>query len=57
MELLDFDAAETKGFEKIGYQGTYNADPLSTVAGVATLSLIKDGTACARANELGEMSA
>jgi glutamate-1-semialdehyde 2,1-aminomutase len=53
MELLDFDAAETKGFEKIGHQGTYNANPLSATAGVAALSRIKDGKACARANELG----
>lgn len=53
MELLDFDAAESKGFEKIGHQGTYNANPLSAAAGCAALSRIKDGTACTRANDLG----
>lgn len=53
LELLDFDAAEAKGFEKIGHQGTYNANPLSASAGIAALSRIKDGKACARANELG----
>ncbi|MDA7949603.1 MAG: aspartate aminotransferase family protein, partial [Hyphomicrobiaceae bacterium] len=56
MELLDFDAADAKGFEKIGHQGTYNANPLSAAAGVAALSLIKDGDACAQANKLcGEL--
>ncbi len=54
MELLDFDAADAKGFEKIGHQGTYNANPLSAAAGVAALNMIKDGKACDRANELGE---
>lgn len=53
MALLDFDAAEAKGFEKIGHQGTYNANPLSAAAGCAALDLIRDGEACARANELG----
>ena len=56
MELLDFDAADAKGFEKIGHQGTYNANPLSAAAGVAALGLIKDGDACEQANRLcGEL--
>ncbi len=50
LELLDFDAAEKKGFEKIGHQGTYNANPLSAAAGVAALGIIKDGDACQIAN-------
>ena len=28
LERLDFDAAKSKGFEKIGHQGTYNANPV-----------------------------
>ena len=54
LELLDFDAAEAKGFEKIGHQGTYNANPLSAAAGIAALPIIRDGDACDRANELGD---
>ena len=50
LELLDFDAAEAKGFEKIGHQGTYNANPLSAAAGVAALRIIKQSEACETAN-------
>jgi glutamate-1-semialdehyde 2,1-aminomutase len=50
LELLDFDAAEAKGFEKIGHQGTYNANPLSAAAGVAALGIIKESDACETAN-------
>jgi glutamate-1-semialdehyde 2,1-aminomutase len=50
MELLDFDAAAEKGFEKIGHQGTYNANPPSAAAGVAALEIIKSGDACDTAN-------
>lgn len=50
LELLDFDAAETKHFEKIAHQGTYNANPLSAAAGIAALSMLRDGRACAHAN-------
>lgn len=53
LELLDFDAADAKGFEKIGHQGTYNANPLSAAAGVAALQIVRDSDACARANESG----
>ncbi|MDP6708609.1 MAG: aspartate aminotransferase family protein [Alphaproteobacteria bacterium] len=53
LELLDFDAAEAKGFEKIGHQGTYNANPLSASAGIAALPIIRDSDACERANRLG----
>ena len=33
IEWLDFDVAKKKGFEKIGHQGTYNANPVSAAAG------------------------
>lgn len=56
LELLDFEVAEAKGFEKIGHQGTYNANPMSAAAGIAALELIAAGgicdTATARANTL-----
>ena len=50
LELLDFDAAEAKAFEKIGHQGTYNANPLSAAAGAAALEIVRDSDACERAN-------
>jgi glutamate-1-semialdehyde 2,1-aminomutase len=54
LELLDFDAAEAKGFEKIGHQGTYNANPLSAAAGFAALGIIKETDACEKANAQAE---
>ncbi len=50
LELLDFDAAAEKGFEKIGHQGTYNANPLSAAAGITALEIIQQGDACAQAS-------
>ena len=54
LEHLDFDVAAEKGFEKIGHQGTYNANPLSAAAGITALEIIRDGDACERANQQGE---
>ena len=42
LDQLDFDVADSKGFEKIGHQGTFNANPLSASAGVATLEKVRD---------------
>ena len=53
LELLDFNIAQAKGFEKIGHQGTYNANPLSAVAGIKALEIINSGDACDRANAQG----
>ncbi len=53
MELLDFEAAETQGFEKIPHQGTFNANPLSAAAGTAMLRQVADGGATEVANEQG----
>ncbi|HAA92703.1 MAG: aspartate aminotransferase family protein [Rhodospirillaceae bacterium] len=44
LDHLDFDVADSKGFEKIGHQGTFNANPLSASAGVATLTMVRDET-------------
>ena len=46
MELLDFEVAEEKGFEKVQHQGTYNANPMSAASGIAALELIKAGGVC-----------
>lgn len=50
---LDFKAAATNGFEKVGHQGTYNANPLSASAGITALELINAGNACDTANRQG----
>jgi glutamate-1-semialdehyde 2,1-aminomutase len=49
LEHLDFDIAAEKGFEKIGHQGTYNANPMSAAAGIAALSIINSSDANAQA--------
>lgn len=52
LDHLDFDISAAKGFEKIGHQGTYNANPLSAAAGVAALRIVRDTDVCARVNRL-----
>ena len=37
MEGLDFAATKAAGRERVAHQGTYNANPLSAAAGIATL--------------------
>ena len=53
MERLDFEAAESKGFEKIGHQGTYNANPVCAATGVACLERVASEDVCGRANRNG----
>ncbi len=53
LDLLDFERTAEAGIEKIGHQGTYNANPLSAAAGIATLEKIKAGGVCERASEQG----
>lgn len=48
LERLDPEAAETRGFEKIGHQGTFNANPTSAAAGIATLEILRDTDAIER---------
>ncbi len=48
LELLDPDATAARGVEKIGHQGTYNANPVSAAAGVATLEILRDTDALER---------
>ncbi|MGE4220766.1 MAG: aspartate aminotransferase family protein [Alphaproteobacteria bacterium] len=49
-DQLDFEVSARKGKEKIGHQGTFNANPISASAGVATLSVLAEGGVCAAAN-------
>jgi len=49
LDQIDPAAAKSAGREKIGHQGTFNANPLCAAAAVATLSLVESTDACARA--------
>lgn len=48
-DQLDIAAAKSANREKIGHQGTYNANPLSAVAGVAMLTEVEREDICERA--------
>ena len=50
LDWLDFDAAAAAGRERVSHQGTHNAHPVSAAAGIATLDIIRDSDACARAS-------
>lgn len=39
-------------FARVWHQGTFNASPLAAAAGIATLKLLRDGTAIAHANRM-----
>ena len=53
MELLEIkDDKEWMLTRKMYHPGTYNANPLSAAAGIATLRIVKTGEPCQRANEL-----
>ena len=49
IDQLDSAAAKTAGREKIGHQGTYNANPLCAAAAIATLSMIERDDICGTA--------
>jgi glutamate-1-semialdehyde 2,1-aminomutase len=49
MDQLDAAAAKSAKREKIGHQGTFNANPLCAAAAVATLSIVETEDVCARA--------
>ncbi|MDA0702567.1 MAG: aminotransferase class III-fold pyridoxal phosphate-dependent enzyme [Proteobacteria bacterium] len=54
LDLLDFEVAAEKGFEKVEHFGTYNANPVAAAAGSAMLETIRDTDACAKANAYAE---
>jgi glutamate-1-semialdehyde 2,1-aminomutase len=54
MDQLDPAAAKAAGREKIGHQGTFNANPLCAAAAVATLALVETTPACAEAEAAAE---
>jgi glutamate-1-semialdehyde 2,1-aminomutase len=49
MDQLDQAAAAAAKREKIGHQGTFNANPLCAAAAVATLSIVEREEVCAKA--------
>lgn len=49
--LLDAAQSTASGREKVPHQGTFNANPLSAVAGTTTLRLVAETDVCQRANE------
>ncbi len=49
MSQIDPVAAKAAGREKIGHQGTFNANPLCAAAAVATLSIVEREDVCAKA--------
>ena len=58
MDLLDPAAAKAARREKIGHQGTFNANPLCAAAGMTMLSLVQSTDACERAERTaGELRA
>jgi glutamate-1-semialdehyde 2,1-aminomutase len=50
LDRLDFDVAAANGVEKIGHQGTYNANPLSAAAGIACLDIVRSEGVCEKAS-------
>ena len=51
LDLLDHEATARQGIEKIGHQGTYNANPISAAAGIAALQIVASSDVCQRAND------
>lgn len=47
---LDFAVTKAAGRERVAHQGTYNANPLTAAAGIATLEKVAATDACARAS-------
>ena len=55
MSLFDFNGEPHHDrYERVWHMGTFNANPLSAAAGIATLEIVKSGTAQNHANEMGE---
>ncbi len=50
LDWLDFEVSEGIGREKVRHQGTFNANPVSAAAGIATLQIVRDTDACERAD-------
>jgi glutamate-1-semialdehyde 2,1-aminomutase len=51
MAALDFAASHAAGRDKVPHQGTFNANPVSAAAGIATLQIVASTDVCQRAND------
>jgi len=54
LDQLDADVAKRNAREKIAHQGTFNANPLSAAAAIATLSIVEQEDVCERAERAAE---
>jgi glutamate-1-semialdehyde 2,1-aminomutase len=54
LDRLDHAASSQSGREKVAHHGTFNANPLSAAAGIATLEIIRSTDACERANRYAQ---
>jgi glutamate-1-semialdehyde 2,1-aminomutase len=55
MSLFDFTGdAQHDRYGRVSHLGTFNANPLSTASGIASLQLVADGTAQAHADRIAE---
>jgi glutamate-1-semialdehyde 2,1-aminomutase len=54
LDQIDPVRAKAAGREKIAHQGTFNANPLSAAAAIATLSIVETQDVCARAEGTAE---
>jgi glutamate-1-semialdehyde 2,1-aminomutase len=53
LDLLDFEITKGNGKEKIAHPGTFNANPMSAAAGIATLRIIAESDANEKASAYG----
>ncbi len=51
LDWLDHDATSARGREHVNHHGTHNGHPYSAAAGIATLTVVRDSDACARASD------
>lgn len=51
LDALDLQQSAASGREKVPHQGTFNANPLSAVAGATTLEIVGGSDVCQRAND------
>jgi glutamate-1-semialdehyde 2,1-aminomutase len=50
LDHLDFEVCAARGIEKVGHQGTYNANPVCAASGIAALDTLVAEDACAAAS-------
>jgi glutamate-1-semialdehyde 2,1-aminomutase len=56
MQLFDFTGdAEHDRFRRVSHLGTFNANPLSTASGIASLQVVADGSVQAHADRMADL--